>query len=182
MINIYCYEVSKYEPKLYKIDSEGRRYYTRNEWSAICDIGKNFYDGVFTADKYLKVENAYISVVKMIMKCNNVDKVYLILRKYEKWMSVSDLRSFVAGEEYCGLYDDELFFDYNMLNDKVILNDRLLESEMRLTLRENIGGTIIAPRKVRIRVGYDYLVSVESHVNLQVIKKNIEQIGMYIQE
>lgn len=132
MIDTYRYEISKYEPNLYKINSEGLRYYTRDEWTAICDIGKKFYDGVLTAEKYLEVENAYIAVVKMVMKCNNVDKVYLILRKYAKWMSVSKLRKFVANEEYSGLYNEELFSDYKFLGDNIILNDRLLNHKCGL--------------------------------------------------
>lgn len=50
------YSISKYRPQYY----DSQSCYTRDEWTAISDIGKFFEDGILTESEYLETEQHYI--------------------------------------------------------------------------------------------------------------------------
>lgn len=57
------YEIVKYNPKYYKNYA-----YTKNEWTCIEDIGRQFDDGILTKSEYLKMETNYCNTAIQILK------------------------------------------------------------------------------------------------------------------
>ena len=84
------YRISKYDPQ-YRVNG----IYQKDEWTAICDIGK-VYDGkVFTEDEYYRVEQSYINFVLGVCKLQGIERLAITgLENYKKlhWITVSSLR------------------------------------------------------------------------------------------
>ena len=64
MINIFKYEITKYNP-LFR--DEARRY-LKEDWTAISDIGKSYEGKTLTIDGYKQVEDSYIKAIELIME------------------------------------------------------------------------------------------------------------------
>lgn len=65
-----AYRISKYNP-LFRTENG---YYLNDEWTSYSDIGKIFYNKVFTKDDYLSFENKYCDTVLSILKYLNIKK------------------------------------------------------------------------------------------------------------
>ncbi len=66
------YLVTKYDPK-YRVNGIG--IYTRDEWSDICDIGREFEDGVLTREEYEDMVKRYSACAVDILKRANAERM-----------------------------------------------------------------------------------------------------------
>ena len=111
------YRISKYDP-LYRVDG----IYQKDEWTSVCDIGKEYNGKLFTEDEYLRVEKSYIDFVIDLCKLQNIESLTTDnLENYNKlhWnngqaLSVSQIGDFIKvclREECWGrLVSDKLVF------------------------------------------------------------------------
>ena len=65
---MFQYRVTKYNPTFRDVSGV----YTRNEWTAFCDIGKSFNEVILTNAEYQRVESAYVSTVVAFLQESNV--------------------------------------------------------------------------------------------------------------
>ncbi len=177
---MFHYELSKYNPK-YRVYNNRYRFYSRFEWTGISDIGKLFDDGILSLSDYLKSEDMYLTAVKTIMKYKNVDALMWKSDSFCKWQNSETIKSRISCTPYRELYTDEIYTVYDNLKDGVVLDEINVESVIRLFLREEIGGILTSPRKLKIFVGYDYLMGIDSSSSLLPIQKDIEEIGLFLE-
>ena len=74
-MKIFCYKISKYNPKNYKDGA-----YQLDEWTDFSDIGKVFESGIFTMEEYLKVEKNYIDFILKVVKEKKINSFYNALK------------------------------------------------------------------------------------------------------
>jgi hypothetical protein len=68
------YRVTKYNPAFR--DSTGA--YTRDEWTAVSDVGRSFGGIVLTREEYQRVENAYIAAAIEFLRESGVSSVLVV--------------------------------------------------------------------------------------------------------
>ena len=176
---MYHYELSKYNP-LYRIYKNGNRYYSRPDWTGISDIGKTFNNSTLSVSDYLKIETAYVDAVGTIMEYKKIDTLIWKGENFSKWQSSNDIKNRISDALYSKLYTDEIFSIYDSLENGVVLNKNAIDKAVRLLLREEIGGILIFPRKLKVFVGYDYLMGVDSSSVLTPIQDEIEKLGLFL--
>lgn len=77
---MFEYRISKYNPK-YRINGK----YTRNEWSSVADIGKEFCDGILSEQECCDTIDRYCECVKDVLQSIGVKHLSISdLEKYEK--------------------------------------------------------------------------------------------------
>lgn len=170
---MHKYRISKYDP-LFR-DETGC--YQKNEWTAISDIGKSFDGILLTDEEYIGVEDKYVDAVKLIIKFHSLTS-----------LSVANLCHSFSKEEflnlikpYSQLYSESLLDFYTNFNGSQAGLDEV-ESLFRLQLREDIGVDIFSPRKLKIFIGYDYLMGVNSSKSLEPIIPEISAIGLFVEK
>lgn len=171
---MYKYQITKYNPK-FKDAISGR--YLRNEWTAISDIGKTFCDGELSSENYKKVEDSYIRAIFLVMDYLSVS--YLVVDEIIR--SFSDEKFMELIQEYVELYTKEILDVYYQTNDMDNLYREKIDSFCRLLLREDIGAKLFYKRKMKVFIGYDYLMGIHSSKSLEKIIPQIEKLGLYIE-
>ncbi|AZB42172.1 hypothetical protein CEF21_07660 [Bacillus sp. FJAT-42376] len=156
-------------------DEAGR--YQKNEWTAISDIGKSFDGILLTDEEYISVEDQYVRAVKLIMKFHSLTS----LRAANLCHSFSNEEFLNLIKPYSHLYSERLLDFYSNFNGSQAGLDEV-ESFCRLQLREDIGVKLFAPRKLKVFIGYDYLMGVYSSKSLNPIIQEISAMGLFVEE
>lgn len=147
--------ISKYNPK-YR-DSNGA--YTKNEWTSISDIGKNFDGKIFTRDEYIEIEDKYLDAIEIFINYHNIKKIRLVnLENYNDF----------------NLKGIELK-DYNVYPNKEAL------IIAKYILREDFWGELKGENGIEICFGYDYLMSFKSNTSFKEVIRTIENLGLYVE-
>lgn len=171
---MYKYRVTKYNPSFR--DDEGL--YLKEDWTAISDIGKTFDGEKLTAESYKKTEDSYIKAIHLIMDYLRVP--YLTIMDVRQSSSFEMFQEII--KKYQKLYSEEMLKYY--LNVKN--NDKLTKENVnvycRLLLREDIGSRVFYPRRMKVYIGYDYLMSIHTSRPLDPIIPLIEEIGLYVED
>ena len=160
---MFNYKISKY-----KIKNENE---TTNEWASISDIGEKFNGKQFKYEEYIKTENAYIKAINIFIKLNNI-----------KELTIDELEKY----NYDKLDYDDYDFQISQLvkNIKNKMNVKACEIELfiRAILREQIWAKLYCSDELFIHFGYDYYMYIGSKKNPKKEIKQIEKIGLVIEE
>jgi hypothetical protein len=170
---MYKYEITKYNPKF---RDENRRY-NKEDWTSISDIGKSFEE-VLTVENYSQVEDSYINAIQIVMDYLGVPYLLInnIIRSSSKENFLEMARKFVE------LYSDEFIKVYTNLRDFERLDKEKVDICCRLLLREDIGCDLYFPRKMKVFIGYDYLMEIHTSRSIDTIRPLIEQLGLYVEK
>lgn len=143
------YRISKYDPQ-YRVNG----IYQRDEWTAICDIGK-VYDGkVFTEDEYYRVEQSYVDFVLGVCKLQGIDRLAITgLENYKKlhWINGQQLVTHQSGEF------------------------------IKLCLREEIWGRLVSKGFV-FETGWDYYILIGCELGFDEVKQLARQNNLFVEE
>ena len=143
------YRISKYDPQ-YRVNG----IYQKDEWTAICDIGK-VYDGkVFAEDEYYKVEQSYVDFVLGVCKLQGIDRLAITgLENYKKlhWINGQQLITYQSGEF------------------------------IKLCLREEIWGRLVSKGFV-FETGYDYYIHIGCELGFDEIEQLARQNNLFVEE
>ena len=196
---MYKYRISKYNPKFR--NSTGK--YTNDEWTSISDIGKTYNNKKFTKKEYIITEDKYISAIMLILYKMNIfemqiDNLYV-------WKSIEDILFTIKKFNYNELYTNSMIKFYEDITQNIVI-DRINYTHLtnkylrnirkniitlnidnsikfcRLLLREDIGGNLTVLRRLKIFIGYDYLMCVHTSVLLDDIIDKIENLGLFVEE
>jgi hypothetical protein len=138
---MFFWRVTKYDPK--NRDMSGV-YLVKDEWTSYSDIGTNIYGKQLTYDEYIEIEDAYVTAIKLFMKCNKIDS-----------LMVASL------EKNHELNNDDKYISNDMKNSfqqvKTGINLRIDEVELlaRLILREKLWCKLES-KDMFVHFGYDY--------------------------
>ena len=173
---MYKYRISKYNSSFR--DNDGR--YLKEEWTAISDIGKTF-DGVkLSVEEYKKIEDSYIKAIRLVM--NYVGTQFLTIDKVIRSFSNEKFEELFITTEYRHLYTSEILDTYHSVRDKENLNEERIDQFCRLLLREDIGAKVFYQNKMKVFIGYDYLMGMHTSKSLENLIPEIEELGLYVEE
>lgn len=144
------YRVTKYNP-LFR-DSSGA--YTRDEWTAVSDIGRSFEGVVLTRVEYQRVEDAYVAAAIEFLRETGVSSV-----------AVMELEN----------QGHTLDFDAS-----TVLSLERAGEVLRRVLREDFWCRLEAP-KGYVRVGWDYYMYVGVSQPCPGAHALAEQLGLFVE-
>ncbi len=195
---MYKYRISKYNPKFRSFTGK----YINDEWTSISDIGKIYNNKEFTKKEYIITENKYISAIMLILYKMNI--VEMQINNLYVWKSVEDILHTIKKFHYGELYTNSIIKFYKNITQNIIidradythLTNKYLKSIKkniitlnidnsikfcRLLLREDIGGDLIVLKRLKIFIGYDYLMCVHTSILLDDIIDKIENLGLFVE-
>lgn len=171
---MYKYRITKYNPQFR--NDEG--IYLKEDWTAISDIGKVFNGKELTIESYKKTEDSYISVIRLIMEYLNVP--YLTVTDVIRSFPLEMFKNLIS--DYHELYSKEMIEYYSSEKNNDTLEKEYIDVFCRLLLREDIGSKIFYNRKMKIFIGYDYLMSIHTSKSLDSMISLIEELGLYVED
>lgn len=171
---MYKYNISKYNPVFRNCD--GR--YLKEDWTAISDIGKVF-DGIeLMVEDYIKIENAYIKAIEIIM--DYIELSSLKVCDVRKSFEFDIFNEIISNRKV--IYTDDILETYKCAEKIKTLNLGEVDLFCRLMLREDIGAKVFYPRKLKVFICYDYLMGINCSKSIEKIIPQIENLGLYVEK
>lgn len=159
-------EVMKYNP-IYR-DKDG--HYLKDEWTEFTHIGNTYNGELFTYDKYLLIEDMYVSSIEYFFKYFNCNKIRLTRPIY--YLDRIDLN----------LRSKELCFFYENMKGRRVLNLQEALNVSRLFMRGAMDGVLFCKGddEISVRFGYDFYLYLDTPRDKNKIKDYIEnKIGLF---
>lgn len=169
------YRISKYNP-LFR-DANGR--YTKEDWTAISDIGKIFEGNIFTAEEYKSTEDKYVKTVQLIMEYTNVP--FIVVSDLRRSSDGADFEKSI--KKYLELYNANYLKDtyYNIM-DNMKFSPEHIDPLIRLLLREELGADVYFETQLKVFIGYDYLMGIHISQPIEPIIPKIERMGLFVEK
>lgn len=177
---MFRYEITKYNPEY----RDGRKY-LKEEWTAICDIGKSYDGKIFTEDEYKRVEDAYVEAIKLIMVHLEIPflNVFDLMRSFGKDIFLKNVN------KYKNLYEERIVKGYFEIKNGAKYDINIMDILIKLMLREDIGSSIIYKKSIfhkkiiEVFIGYDFLMGIHTNSKLDMsLIKEIENLGLFVEE
>lgn len=169
------YRITKYNPQ--KRDEDGC--FNGEEWTSIDDIGKTYEGNYFKKEEYLRIENAYIESIQIVMKEFNIDQLCImdLEKKYELVEIMQQLN-----EKNILITEAEKAI-YNSLSEGVAFEKNTVKEVIKLVLREFVWCQLYSPIKhFIIKFGYDYYMYITCNKLSTSSIKEIGELGLYVEE
>lgn len=167
---MYCYRVTKYNPD-YR-DEFGA--YTRDDWTAISDIGEEFNKKTFKMEGYLRVENLCVDAVIRMMECVGVKSLMVIgLEKYYETPRIT------AHHE---IYTERMVQLYQNISENLFVTDHDLQDLCKLVLRESLYLGLVFEDKMYVHFGYDYYNYIGIDKECKNAIDSIQAKGLFVEE
>jgi hypothetical protein len=120
--------------------------------------------------EYLETEKRYIEAIKTIMLLNNCDVLHV--RKLEKYKDVLCFQDEI---------NKDLYTYYESLKNRFAVTEHTLPPIMKIILRDLSWCELVnIEKRLYVRFGYDYHMTVNTKVPYETVKKNIERLGLYV--
>lgn len=165
---MHYYRTTKYNP----IFRNHLGVYQKNEWTSYSDIG-NVYDNIILIpEDYLKIENAYIEAISLVMKFLNIK--LLNIKNLEKSNNPPQKTDY--------FYDLKILNTYNMIKNNMHIDNETVLTIARLCLRENLWCKIESD-EMCIHFGWDYYmyIGTKNKITSALLKK-FKSLELYIEE
>ena len=161
----YGCEIVKYQPQYYK-----NRIYTKDEWTSVSDIGRNFDGEVLTKEEYLRVESAYVDTVKELLKVSGV-----------KFLTIVDPSTFYLRREKAFNKENKAMYQIvSSLKEGQRIASSKIDTVLKACLRELFWCALVnEAKKVQVDVGYDYYLHFHSRLPEETISKIARSHGLY---
>ena len=155
------WRISKYNPLLRNING----YYLIDEWTSFSDIGREFSGKKFTYQNYLSIENAYISVIELIIQTININSLKIENLEMTKGSKV---------ETNCVPI-------YKTMHEGATIKRDGVNSLCRLILREVLWCKLINNGKIWIHFGYDYYMYIGTILSAEDISEIVTSNGLFFE-
>jgi hypothetical protein len=95
---------------------------------------------------------------------------------------LEQIRYDALNNKYVDIYSSEILDLYANLHEGASYDLQQIGNICRLLLREDIGGIILCPRKLKIYIGYDYLMGIHSSTSIDSLIPIIEENSLFVEE
>lgn len=148
--------VTKYDPK--NRDANGH-YTLVDEWIGMSDIGKSYQGQIFTMEQYLATEEKYIQAVELLIQKTGVNHLELL-----------DLEN----------HSHETALN---LSEGKTIPRTLIKELVKMILRGEVWGRLVAKNQFEIHFGYDYYMYFVGKSLMDDIIEELRKIdGLYVEE
>ncbi len=144
--------VTKYDPAFRNENGA----YTRNEWTSLADLGRQFDGRLFTLDQYLEIEDGYVSTAMGLLKRAGIES-----------LTVSGLESHSATD--------------NVPKEGDVLHGLVLARAIRSVLREEFWCRLVGPSTF-IHFGYDYYMYVGVPSSCEINATEALVLGIFVED
>ncbi len=163
--------------KKYSITKYFKEKYTNGEeWTAISDIAKIYLGKQLSIEDYKKMEDAYVDAILKIANYMKIEKFKI--KDVFRWKDL--IEELKPQSNIRSLYTASMLETYKNVTDTSVIGYTQLSDLIRLELREDIGGLLYVPYRLKIFIGYDYMMGVHSSIPLENIFEYIENLGLNI--
>jgi hypothetical protein len=158
--------LSKYDPKYRNTDGA----YSKNEWTAISDIGKSFEGEALEYDTYIETETRYVTVIQELFNLNKILN-----------FEIHDLEdnSSISAKDY---FRDIANIRIGELHGRISAD--IVPTILRLGLREIIWARLIGKSDrctMEVEFGYDYYIRLHAN-NLCILDFNLaRKHGLFLE-
>lgn len=160
--------ITKYNPLFRDLNG----FYTKCEWTSISDIGKVYENRVFTMEEYLETESHYLNAIQVILNFFQ-----------SKGLVIAHLFG-LEDKEYFSKYGNS---DLQLTLERVKTGDCIVEPQIisnviKLGLREHIAELelkTIGDKEAFISFGFDYYMYLDTELEIDELRKQIESLGLY---
>lgn len=167
---MYKYEITKYKP--------GFRDENKEDWTAISDIGRTYDGEILTVETYKKVEDSYIQTIKLVMEY--LELPFLTINQVIRSFSYEETME--MWKEYHELYSKDILDKYTHAKNLDKLDKEKVDSFCRLLLREDLGANVYYPRRMKVFIGYDYLMGIHTSKSIDSLTPSIERLGLFVEK
>lgn len=172
---MYKYRITKYNP-LFR-EANGR--YTKEDWTSISDIGKKFEGNVLATKDYKSTEDKYVKAVQLIM--DYMTTPFVIVTNVRKSTDDADFEETIR--KYPELYKEIYLMDtYHNITDTMKFSTEKVDSLVRLLLREEIGAEVFYDTKLKIFIGYDFLMGIHVSKPIDPVVPSIKKMGLFVEK
>ena len=167
--------IVKYKPFFY--DEKG--IYTKKEWISRYDVGLEFDNHVFTIEEYMLVEQKYVNAVLKVMELEKCKYLTIAHIGDTLLSSKNSLKEMLIGQ--FSEYDKDLCDFYININEGQRLGVQQVAKLIRLNLRELTNTDIVNENHhLEFHFGYDYYMYCNTRLPKEILKLEIEKIGLYL--
>lgn len=105
---------------------------------------------------------------------------FLLINKVIRSFSYDTFMEMI--QVYRELYTEEVLEIYSNANDLEQLDKDKLDSFCRLQLREDLGADVFYPRRMKVFIGYDYLMGIHTSKSIDSLIPQIEGLGLFVEK
>jgi len=172
---MYKYRITKYNPSFRDVNGA----YLKDDWISISEIGETFDEEELTREQYKQTEDGYIKAIQLIMDYLSVP--YLIITNLDIPEQPDEIFQ-KRLKKFQEFYTDEVIEYYLNAKNNDKLNKEKVDFHCRLMLREDIQSDVHYPRKMKVFIGYDYLMGIDTSKSLEPIFLLLRETGLYIED
>jgi len=164
---MFSWKITKYNPK--NRDSSGI-YLDKDEWTSYSDIGTTIHNNIFTYQKYLAIEDAYVPSIILFMECNALEQLHIAGLEKTHTVLQNDPNN-----------SEEMKKVFDAIQNRLAFDQKSIAIVARLVLREKLWCTLQA-KDMFVHFGWDYYMYIGStHMCDKAIAK-IKAFGLFVEE
>ncbi len=164
--------VVKYRPEFY--DEHG--YYTKDEWTSICDVDKEYDGHKFTFSEYIEVENNYVDFITELMEYSEME--YVTIRRLTLCDSISN--QIVKNKRFRDVNEPLKELDKSLRKGLRIHRSKI-GSYIRACLRELVDISFENKGKgFEFDFGYDYYMHIRSSLPIERLNQIARQNNLFL--
>jgi hypothetical protein len=168
---MFSYRITKYDPKF----RDAKGIYHKNEWISFSDIDSIFEGVKLTADKYIQVENIYISAIHSFMNALNLE--FLNVSRLEKdRYSLTQLDT-----KYPELDSEQITKTIEAIQNGNSLAGNNLNNFCKLCLRSKAWGVLEHNSKMFVHFGRDYYMYIGVSEDLESVIEQVKATGLFVE-
>ncbi len=155
--NMQGYRITKYNPSYFAASGA----YLKDEWTSISDVGKVFADGTLTLAEYQKVEDVYLTTVRIFADAAGINSLHVVGLEIHDAMPQGRLEE---GQ------------NVSVPQAVEICREMLRERPVWCRLENEEG--------FYVHIGYDYYmyIGVSANTHIQQAVESVKKLGLFVEK
>ena len=137
---MFSWRITKYNPQ----NRDAHGIYLLDEWTAYSEIGKIIQGKKFTYEEYIKIENAYVFAIMVLMQCNDIEA-----------LTITSLEKNIKFDKSDPHVPEAMRHTFQCAANGLTLDKGMIDSISRLVLREKLWCKLES-KNMFVHFGWDY--------------------------
>lgn len=164
--------VVKYRPEFY--NEQG--HYTKDEWTSICDMDKEYDGHKFTLKEYIEVESNYVKFIRELMEYSEME--FVSVRRFNLYESIS--KRIAKDKRFCEINEPLKDLD-KTLKKGLRIHRTKIGNYIRACLRELAEISFENRGKgFEFDFGYDYYMHIRSSLPVERLNQIARQNDLFL--
>lgn len=164
--------VVKYRPEFY--NEQG--HYTKDEWTSICDVDKEYDGHKFTLKEYIEVESNYVNFITDLMESSEME--FVAVRRFNLYENISN--QIAKDKRFCEINEPLKDLD-KILKKGLRIHRSKIGNYIRACLRDLAGISFENRGKgFEFDFGYDYYMHIRSSLPVERLNQIARQNDLFL--